>query len=82
MKKFGFNSAAQFGLVIFTLAGFLLTSLKLPQYGVMVSFVSQFFWLYSSYHAWKEAKQPGMFVNSLIVTVILFIGVINYWFIR
>jgi len=69
----------QVGLVGFTMLGFLLTSLKLPQYGVIANLVSEVFWLYSTYKAWKEADQLGMFINTLIVTAILIFGVINYW---
>lgn len=69
----------QIGLVVFTMLGFLLTSLKLPQYGIVANLISEVFWLYSAYKAWKEADQIGMFINTLIVTAILIFGVINYW---
>jgi hypothetical protein len=78
-QRRSFNSLMQVGLVGFTMLGFLLTSLKLPQYGVVANLVSEVFWLYSTYKAWKEAGQLGMFVNTLIVTAILIFGVINYW---
>jgi hypothetical protein len=73
------NSFMQVGLVGFTMLGFLLTSLKLPEYGVVANLISEVFWLYSTYKAWKEADQIGMFINTLIVTAILIFGVINYW---
>lgn len=73
------NSVMQIGLVGFTMLGFLLTSLKLPQYGLIANLISEIFWLYSTYRAWKEADQLGMFINTLIVTAILILGVINYW---
>ena len=78
-KYFSFNSLAQAGLIILTLSGFLLTSLKLPQYGLIVGLFSQVFWLYSSYKAWKEANQVGIFVTTIFITLILIFGVINYW---
>ena len=74
------NSVMQVGLVGLTMLGFLLTSLKLPEYGLIASLISEVFWLYSTYKAWKEANQVGMFINTLIVTGILIFGVINYWF--
>lgn len=79
-QKRSLNSIMQIGLVGFTMLGFLLTSLKLPQYGVIANLISEVFWLYSTYKAWKEADQIGMFVNTLIVSAILIFGVINYWF--
>ena len=75
-----FNTLMQVGLVGFTMVGFLLTSLKLPQYGLVSNLISEVFWLYSSYRAWKEAKQVGIFITTLAATFILFFGVLNYWF--
>lgn len=74
-----FNSFMQIGLVGFTMLGFLLTSLKLPQYGVIANMISQIFWIYSSYKAWKQADQIGVFINTIIITAILIFGIINYW---
>lgn len=79
-QKRSINNFMQVGLVGFTILGFLLTSLKLPEYGLIASLISEVFWLYSTYKAWKEANQVGMFINTLIVTGILIFGVINYWF--
>lgn len=62
-----------------TALGFLLTSLKKPQYGLLVNFVSQFFWFYASWKAWKEAKQIGVFITTVIIFLIVTFGVINYW---
>lgn len=78
-KQRSLNSVMQIGLVGFTMLGFLLTSLKLPEYGLIANLFSEVFWLYSTYKAWKEANQVGMFINTLIVTAILIFGVINYW---
>lgn len=80
MKKIiTFNGITQVCLVLFTSSGFLLTSLKLPQYGVLSSIIAQFFWLYSSYRAWRKAEQVGIFVNAIINTVFIAIGVYTYW---
>jgi hypothetical protein len=73
------DALVQVGLVGFTGAGFLLTALKLPQYGLMVNLAGQVFWLYSSYKAWRGAGQIGMFIISVGVTLILIVGVVNYW---
>lgn len=69
----------QIGLLAFTTTGFLLMSLKLPQYGLIVSLVAQIFWMYASYKAWKEAGQIGIFINTLVLTGVFTYGVLNYW---
>jgi len=60
--------------------GFLLTGLKMPEYGLIANLISEIFWLYSSYRAWKEANQIGIFVTTILVTLVLLYGIINYWF--
>jgi hypothetical protein len=70
----------QIGLVGFTMLGFLLTGFKLPQYGLIANLISEIFWVYSSYKAWKEADQIGIFVTTIVITLILAWGVANYWF--
>ena len=67
------------GLVAFTALGFLFTSMKLPHYGVAANLVGQIFWLYSSYRAWREADQIGIFILTICITLILLYGVANYW---
>lgn len=75
-----FNSLMQAGLIGFTVLGFLLTSLKLPQYGLISNLVAEIFWLYSSYKAWKEANQVGILIATIFIGLILIAGVVNYWF--
>ncbi len=70
----------QAGLVIFTMLGFALTSLKMPEWGLVSNLASEVFWLYSAYRSWKEANQIGIFITTIIITFILVAGVINYWF--
>ena len=83
MKKYmTVNSLMQIGLVGFTGVGFLLTSLKLPQYGVIANLTAQVFWLYSSYKAWRQADQIGIFIATICITFILVGGVVNYWLLR
>ncbi len=82
MKKFlTLNSLMQIGLVGFTMLGFLLTSFKLPQYGLIANLISEIFWVYSSYKAWKQANQIGIFITTLCISIIVLWGVINYWLI-
>ncbi|PIT91143.1 hypothetical protein COU17_01950 [Candidatus Kaiserbacteria bacterium CG10_big_fil_rev_8_21_14_0_10_49_17] len=79
-QYFNWNTIVQVGLVGFTTLGFLLTALKLPEYGLLVALISEVFWLYSSYRAWKEANQIGIFITTIVITLILIMGVVNYWF--
>jgi hypothetical protein len=73
------NTLMQVGLVSFTTLGFLLSSLKLPQYGLLGNLAGQAFWLYTSYQAWRKANQIGMFIVTILITSILIYGVLNYW---
>ena len=83
MRKYlNLNGLMQVGLVAFTALGFLLTSLKLPQYGVIANLIAQIFWLYSSYKAWRQADQVGIFITTICITLILIGGVANYWLVR
>jgi hypothetical protein len=75
-----FNTFMQVGLVGTTMIGLLLVSMKMPAHGLLVNLVAQIFWFYSSYHAWKEANQIGVFVNTILYTLIVIYGVVNYWF--
>ncbi len=74
------NTIAQISLVVFTVGGYLLISLKMPQYGLLVALVGQVFWIPASYRAWKEADQIGIFITTIFITVVVLGGVINYWF--
>lgn len=66
-------------LPLFTTLGFLLTALKLPQWGLAANLFAQIFWFYSAYRAWKEANQIGILVTTAVITLILIGGLANYW---
>jgi hypothetical protein len=78
-KKKLWNTTVQICLPFFTIMGFFLTSLKFPEWGLASNLFAQLFWIPSSYRAWKEADQFGIFASTLIITMILIGGVINYW---
>jgi len=75
-----FHKLTQVLLPILTIVGFMLTSFKRPDLGLIFNLLAQIFWLYASWQAWKNAKQVGIFITSLIITLLLIYGVINYWF--
>ncbi len=81
MKKM-FDEADQVLLPLLTIGGYILISMKLPSWGLLVNLVAQIFWIYSGYIAWKKGGQIGILVTSLILTVILAYGVLNYWVIH
>ncbi len=74
-----FNAVMQVGLVGFTMLGVFLTAIKLPQYGLIATLVSEIFWVYSAYRAWKEAGQIGILIVTFCITIIAAFGVVNYW---
>ena len=76
----GFHKATQVFLPTFTILGFLLTSLKKPQFGLIFNLIAQIFWLYAAWQAWKKAHQIGILVTTFFITIIVVYGVINYWF--
>ncbi len=77
-----FDNLTQFLLPAFSIAGFALVAVKKPELGLISSLVSQVFWLYSGWQAWKRAGQIGIFITSLIITAVVSYGIINYWFIH
>jgi hypothetical protein len=79
MKR-NFDKATQILLPTFTVIGFLLTGLKMPQIGLLVSLISEIFWFYTAWQSWKKANQIGILITTIIVTIVLLFGVINYWF--
>ncbi|EKD25580.1 MAG: hypothetical protein ACD_80C00013G0010 [uncultured bacterium (gcode 4)] len=73
------NTITQFALPFFTIISFAAISLKLPQRWVILNLLAQPFWLYSSWKGYKQAGQIGMFINTVIITLILIWGIVNYW---
>jgi hypothetical protein len=79
-KTKGFDKATQYLLPILTITGYLLISFKNPKIGLIFSLFSQVFWIYASYQSWKKANQKGIFITTIILTLTVIYGVINYWF--
>ena len=74
------DAISQIAIPVLTVLGYLLTSMKHPDWGLAVNLSAEPFWFYSSYIAYKEAGQIGMLVTTFILTGVLIYGVINYWF--
>lgn len=75
-----FNILTQFLLPCLTLSGQIATSLKHPEFGLILNLFAQPFWIYSSWKAFKDAGQIGMFITTIIFTIITTFGIVNYWF--
>ena len=75
-----YQTIINIGLPLFTIAAVALTSLKMPEWGLLINLIAQVFWLYSSYYAWKKANQWGILVSTIVITFIVLGGVVNYWF--
>ncbi len=75
-----FDQVTQVLLPGLTITAFALTALKKPELGLIVNLASQIFWLYSGWQAWKKAGQIGIFATSVVITLIVSYGIVNYWF--
>ncbi|QQS61516.1 MAG: hypothetical protein IPN70_01135 [Candidatus Moraniibacteriota bacterium] len=75
-----FNSVTQFALPGLTIGAQIATSLKYPQFGLIINLLAQPFWLYSSWKSYKQAGQIGILITTIIFTVITAMGIINYWY--
>lgn len=80
IKNDFFNKITQFALPIFTILSQIMVASKHPDIGLIINLMVQPFWIYSSWKAYKEAKQIGMLLTTIIYTVITAMGVVNYWF--
>ncbi|MDD4902716.1 MAG: hypothetical protein PHE24_06300 [Patescibacteria group bacterium] len=80
MKRNLFDISAQIFIPFFTIAGYLAISFKLPQWGLILNLAAQPFWIYSTWKAYKNAGQIGILINTVILTMIIAFGVVNYWF--
>lgn len=74
-----FNKTTQIALPVMTIAVQTAIALKLPQWGLIINMLAQPFWIYSAWKSYKQAGQIGLLVTTLIVTVIIGFGIINYW---
>jgi len=74
------NILAQIMLPLLTISGQLATSLKYPEFGLILNMLAQPFRLYSSWQSFKKAKQIWIFITTVVFTIITAFGIINYRF--
>lgn len=78
-SRLNFNTVTQIAMPVLTVVAQIAVSLKYPEYGVLINLIAQPFWLYSGWRSYKQAGQIGFFVNTIILTVVFGVGVVNYW---
>lgn len=76
-----FNLFSQVLLPTFTLSGQIAYAMKFPEWGLVLNLLAQPFWVYSGYKSYKQAGQIGIFITSVVFTIITIWGVVNYWII-
>lgn len=74
------DKLSQWLIPTFTLGGQLAIALKYPLIGLVINLLAQPFWIYSSWRGYKDAKQIGLFITTIIMTIIIIGGIINYLF--
>ncbi len=78
-KEKYFNYLSQVAIPGLTVGSQIIIAFKLPQWGLIVNLLAQPFWLYSSWRAYKQAGQVGLLITTIIMSIVLSFGVINYW---
>lgn len=78
-KRNLFNQITQIALPILTISVQIAIALKLPQWGLIINMIAQPFWIYSAWKSYKQAGQIGLLVTTIIVTIVIGLGIINYW---
>jgi len=73
------NTLTQVAIPVLTIGSQVAIAMKFPQWGLLVVLLSQPFWLYSSWKAYKNAGQIGIFVNTVVFTIVTIFGIVNYW---
>jgi hypothetical protein len=69
----------QYLLPVVAIIGWLATSIKHPEYGLLFAFLAQLLWLHVTYRGWKKAKQIGGFVTTILEISVISFGIANYW---
>ena len=79
-NKSFFNTITQIAIPVLTVGTQIAIALKYPQWSLVINLISQPFWIYSSWKAYKKAGQVGLLVTTLMVTVVICLGIFNYFF--
>jgi hypothetical protein len=74
-----FNNIAQIALPLLTIGAQVATSLKFPQWGLIIGLMVQPFWFYAAWKSFKQAGQIGILITTIIFTIVTAFGIANYW---
>jgi len=74
-----FNQVTQIALPVLTISVQIAIAMKLPQWGLVINLIAQPFWIYSAWKSYKQAGQVGLLITTIIVTIVICLGIINYW---
>lgn len=74
-----FNQITQIAIPVLTISVQIAFAFKLPQWGLIINMIAQPFWIYSAWKSYKQAGQIGLFITTILVTIIIGLGIINYW---
>lgn len=77
-----FDTTSQFAIPGFTIAAQAIISMRHPEWGLLLNLAAQPFWLYSSWRAYKGAGQIGILITSIIMTILISLGLANYWLMK
>ena len=69
----------QFAIPSLTIATQIAIAFKYPQWGLIINMLAQPFWIYSGWKAYKYAGQTGLFITTIIITLVIGYGIFNYW---
>lgn len=74
-----FDSLTQYAIPSLTIGAQIAVAAKYPQWGLIISLISQPFWLYSSWKSYKQAGQIGILITTIIFIIVTVVGLVNYW---
>jgi len=75
-----FNTVTQVAIPVLTVGTQIAIALKYPQWGLVINLIAQPFWLYSAWKSYKKAGQIGLFITTVLVTIVISLGIVNYFF--
>jgi len=79
MPKRTINNFTQFALPFLTISAQVAIAIKHPEWGLIINLAAEPFWFYSAWKSYKEAGQIGILITTMIITVVLIMGILNYW---
>jgi len=75
-----FNTITQVAIPVLTIGTQIAIALKYPQWGLVINLIAQPFWLYSAWKSYKKADQIGLLITTIMVTIVILFGIVNYFF--